>query len=81
MARKFTPWEPSDDDDSFTPDVRDVLYGPGYDAHAQELMFQGIAEENSAAYSELIDYLWQRYGIDLERDWHWEDFREWYNAQ
>jgi hypothetical protein len=83
MAR-FKEWrpDPSDDGDDYgTQEIRDVLWGPAYDAQAQDLMFNGIVQDNPNALQDLKDYLWDFYGIDLERDWHWDDFREWYAAQ
>ena len=80
------------DDDYFdnrdTPPYEDLLFGSAdvMDQHAQDLfvdayMTEHNAADKDAAYIELVDYMWDEYGIDWEDVYDWEDFREWYNAQ
>lgn len=63
--------------------VHDLLYGAGYevDLHAQQLFTEAVFEKSDEAYRDLIDYMWDEYGIDFEDAFSWEDFREWYGSQ
>lgn len=62
-------------------DMEDILFGQNYDAHAQELMMEAVTSgEDSRAWSELGDYMWEEYGIDMEAEWDWIEFREWYDG-
>jgi hypothetical protein len=65
------------------PDVNELLFGgPGIeDARAQELFSEAFFNDNSQAYIDLIDYMYDTYGIDFEEAFEWEDFREWYSQQ
>ena len=65
------------------PDLDAVLFGNNYDPEAQQLMWDAVAAggENTQAWHDLGDYLWDEYGIDLTAEWDWVDFREWYDAQ
>lgn len=46
------------------------------------LFDQDIDPENRAyAYDDLIDYLFDEYGIDFEAEFDWEDYRDWYDSQ
>lgn len=38
------------------------------------------AETRSYFYDDLIEYLWQEYGIDFELDFDWEAYRDWYET-
>lgn len=38
----------------------------------------GMHIKDSEAYQDLVDYMWDVYGIDFEDAFSWEDFREWY---
>lgn len=38
-------------------------------------------EEREHAYDDLVDYLYEEYGIDFEADFDWEGYREWYDSQ
>ena len=56
----------------------------GNDAEADPLV-QGMFEraffdDDDQAYRDLIDLLWDEYGIDFEDAFNWEDFRSWYDA-
>ena len=75
--------EDNGDREEIGPDLDAVLFGNDYDAHAQELMWDAVVAggENTQAWIDLGDYLWDVYGIDLEAEWDWVDFREWYDAQ
>lgn len=60
--------------------LNDLLFGGELDVdmHAQELFREAMFEGNESAYEDLIDYMWDVYGIDFEDAFSWEDFREWY---
>lgn len=47
-----------------------------------EAMFDMDLDAASRAYvyDELMDYLWDEYGIDFELDFDWEAYREWYES-
>ena len=70
----------------FSPSLNEILGltidsdGP-MDQHAQDLMVSAIMDKNDSAYAELVDYMWDEYGIDFEEEWDWEDFSDWYNSQ
>ncbi len=85
-------WEYGYDDWEIDSSVtlKDLIFDPSNsgitDPRAQELMFDWVTSpENSsgrdAAYEALSDYLSREYGIDLDDEWDWEDFREWYDSQ
>lgn len=56
------------------------------DNHLADLFDTALFDMNASpddradAYDELIDYLWDEYGIDFEEDFDWEGYREWYDA-
>ena len=79
-------------DNSATPSYEDLLFGDTnvMDQHAQDLFIDayigqpdsdGVRHKDDGAYIELVEYMWDQYGIDWEEVYDWEDFREWYNAQ
>lgn len=76
-------WDGADDYFGQPPELNDVLFGDSgiMDLHAQELMWEAIIDRNDSAYAELVDYMWDTYGIDFEAEWDWEDFAEWYESQ
>jgi hypothetical protein len=63
-----------------TPPVNDLLFGGELDVdhRAQELFMEAFFDNDERAYSDLVDYMWDVYGIDFEDAFSWEDFREWY---
>jgi hypothetical protein len=65
-----------------SPPVEDLLFGSviDVDMRAQELFMQSVFDNDDRAYRELVDYMWERYHIDFEDAFQWEDFREWYDA-
>lgn len=64
-----------------TPSLDSVLWDNfSGDDRAQELFHDAFFEDNEKAYQDLIDYLWDVYGIDFEDAFDWEDFRSWYDA-
>lgn len=71
-------WEDVGEFDS--PDVKDILFGEGdvVDERAQALFFEGVIDKDEGAYQDLLDYMWEEYGIDFEEAFDWQDFREWY---
>ena len=70
-----------DDDDQQIP-LDELLFGNAPDYHAIDLMWDAVnAGEESSAWIDFSDYLWDFYGIDLNSEWDWVDFREWYDAQ
>lgn len=58
----------------------------GNDYHLQDLFDDALfnddltSDERSSAYEELVDYLYDEYGIDFEQSFDWEDYREWYDS-
>lgn len=67
--------------DEPTPDIETVLWNEGTaDGRATELFEAAFFDNNDQAYQDLIDYLWDVYGIDFEDVFDWEDFRSWYDA-
>lgn len=81
-------------DDSPMP-LTDLLFGGELDVDekAQSLFIEaffssgeadttdtGMHIKDSQAYIDLVDYLWDVYGIDFSDAFSWEDFREWYDA-
>lgn len=84
MAAWDDGWGDSDYYDSNpTPAYEDLLFGNAdvMDQHAQDLFVDAYMNKNDAAYIDLVEYMWDQYGIDWEDVYDWEDFREWYNAQ
>jgi hypothetical protein len=70
-----------DDDNTYEEyDIKDILFGNTPDAHAIDLMWDAVeAGKDSVAWSEFGDYLYDFYGIDLDAEWDWADFREAYD--
>lgn len=66
-----------------TAKVDELLFGLGYqtDDHALDLFQRSIFDNDESAYLDLIDYMWDEYGIDFEDAYSWDDFREWYDGQ
>lgn len=64
------------------PDVNEILFGSSdiMDQHAQDLFSQAFFDNNDAAYIDLVDYMWDEYGIDFEQAFDWEDFRDYYEG-
>lgn len=62
--------------------LNDVLWGNGadVDAHAQMLFTEAFFNDDERAYQDLVDYLYDRYGLEFEDAFEWADFREWYEA-
>lgn len=62
--------------------VSELLYGAGYetDPRALALFEDAVFENDQSAYQDLVDYMWDQYGIDFEEAFSWEDFREWYDS-
>lgn len=61
--------------------TQDILFDESsqdFDMHAQTLFIEAFFEQNEGSYQELIDYMWDEYGIDFEDAFEWADFREWY---
>lgn len=55
------------------PELQDLFHEALFDMDVDE-------RSRAEAYDELIEYLWDEYGIDFELDFDWEDYREWYDA-
>lgn len=65
------------------PDYKDVLFRENdshFDQRAQDLFSRAVFEGDKAAYSDLVDYMQEEYGIDFEEVFEWQDFREWYDG-
>lgn len=62
--------------------INELLWGNDrvVDHHAQTLFKEAFFENDQGAYLDLIDYMWDEYGIDFEDAWAWDDFRDWYNG-
>jgi hypothetical protein len=74
----------NDDDNTYEEyEINDVLFGRDPDMHALELMWGAVeaGRHDTAAWTEFGDYLYDFYGIELEAEWDWADFVEWYNEQ
>jgi len=74
-------WSDSDYFDSTDQqDYADLLFGSEdqVDHHAQELFMEAYFNEDQNAYLDLVDYMWDEYGIDWEDAFDWQDFRDWY---
>jgi hypothetical protein len=73
----------NDDEDTF-PEITldDILFGNSPDNDALELMWNAVeAGKDSTAWSDFGDYIWDWYSIDINSEWEWADFKEWYDAQ
>lgn len=78
-------WDGGWDDHYNAPEPRDVneiLFGRAdqMDQHAQDLFKDAFFENSQEAYFDLVDYMWEEYGIDFEDAFTWEDFRGWYES-
>jgi hypothetical protein len=79
----YYEWQPSEGDEDAYDDVtvNDVIFGNQPDTYAIELMFSGVeAGEDSKAWQDFEAYMWDVYGIDIDQEWDWGDFREWYDS-
>lgn len=45
-----------------------------------DALFSGH-EHLGKEYDDLLDYLWDEYGIDFKEDFDWDSYREWYDSQ
>lgn len=80
MAWHDEPWDNGQDFLAGTPELNKILFG-NYretDDHAVELFARSMFYDDQSAYRELIDYMWDEYGINFEDAFVWEDFRKWY---
>jgi hypothetical protein len=70
------------DNERVNVDIKDILFGrPGeVDEYAQTLFWEGVVGKDSGSYHELVDYVWEEYGIDFEEAFEWADYRDWYEA-
>lgn len=59
-----------------------ILWGTGaeVDELAMGMFERAMFDDDNQAYQDLVDYLWDEYGIDFEDAFDWEDFRSWYDA-
>lgn len=75
----------NDDEDYTDYDLNDVLFSNSPDNNALELLWDAVKAgshaEETRAWSELGDYLYDYYGLQLDELWDWEDFRAWYESQ
>ena len=60
--------------------LNNLLFENDGDPRAQELFTEAFFNDNDQAYQDLVDYLWDVYGLDFEDAFDWEDFRAWYDA-
>lgn len=74
--------------EQFNPDpldYQDILFGNNWDVdlHAQGLFMEwmGTGFKNEEMHEQLNDYMWERYGIDFDDVFEWQDFQEWYENQ
>lgn len=70
------------EDNNPSDELSHILFGNDFeiDVHAQELFAHAMMDGDEQAYQDMIDYLWDQYGIDFEDAFDWEDFRAWYDA-
>ena len=70
-------------DDPQQPDVKELIFGDNdvMDPRAQELFVHAFFDKDDKAYIDLVDYMYEEYGIDFEDAFDWQDFKEWYDAQ
>jgi hypothetical protein len=74
-------------DDYGTSFVHSVITQESNDEYAQywfnEYFFNPDLSDSQREeiYREMVDYMWDEYGIDFEQAFDWEDFREWYDSQ
>lgn len=63
-------------------ELNSILWGAEYetDPTAQQLFHDAFFDHNEAAYQDLIDYMWDEYGINFEDAFEWADFRAAYEA-
>lgn len=84
MAWYDTTWDDVGDyyDELTPPDVNEILFGDHnvMDQHAQDLFQEAFFNNDDRAYFDLVDYMWEKYGIDFEASFDWEDFRSWYDS-
>lgn len=68
------------EEDNSHPPLNDLIFGAEIDVdqRAQDLFVEAFFNDNEMAYSDLVDYMWDVYGIDFEDAFSWEAFREWY---
>lgn len=66
-----------------TEQINEILYGAYWqqDRTATDLFEKAVFDSDMQAYQDLVDYMWDEYGIDFEDAYSWEDFREWYDGQ
>lgn len=61
------------------PNVSEILFrNTRQDERALQLFTDYMFDDDELAYRELVDYMWDQYGIDFENAFVWEDFRKWY---
>lgn len=77
----MTDYDDFDYGDTPDFDLNDVLWGRDADEYAQALAWNAIVDGDNEAFKELVEYAWDEYGIDVEAEWDWVAFDEWYEAQ
>lgn len=78
----------SRDDEYYGPPddlpIEDILFGLHgqylQDDRAFNLFDKAFFDKDERAYRDLVDYMWDQYGIDFEDAFDWEDFRAWYES-
>lgn len=84
MAGAEYDWWGGDGDFGIPDDsdrINDILFQENaieFDMHAQTLFTEAFFDGDAQAYSELVVYMNEEYGIDFEEAFEWADFREWY---
>jgi len=56
----------------------EILWGVDQDDYAAGLFHRAVFDHDGDAYEDLVDYMWDEYGIDFEEAFSWEDFRQAY---
>lgn len=59
--------------------IIELLYENGGDQHGQDLFNAAVFDKDDIAYQQLVDYMWDQYGIDFEDAFSWETAREAYD--
>lgn len=62
--------------------MQDLLFGNDFevDTHAQDLMWDVVTSRTDSSWRNFSEYMMDVYDIDVEIEWDWHDFVEWYKG-